>query len=88
MIESAVDESAPRLGDRQPQRFQFGRLFGLIHGGAVLGDDLELRRLVASGCHQAEVGDGDAALGRHHLAVLEQVDTAVSADGRASEIVR
>ena len=87
MIESAVDEGAPRLGDRQPQRFQFGRLFGLIHGGAVLGDDLELRRLVASGCHQAEVGDGDAALGRHHLAVLEQVDTAVGADGRASEIV-
>ena len=87
LIETAVDESAPGLGDRQPERFQFGRLFGLIHGGAVLGDNLELRGLVAGRCHEAHVADRDAALRGHHRALLEQVDTPVGTDGRASEIV-
>ena len=87
MIESTVDECASGLGDRQSQRFQFCRLFGLIHGGAVLGDNLELRRLVASSSHEAQVADRDAALRGHHLALLEQVDATIGTDGGAPEIV-
>ena len=86
MIETAGDESPPGLGDVQGEGFHFGRLLGLVDRGPVFGHDLEFRSPATTGRSEAQVGDGEAALGGDHLALLEQVDLSLGTDGRASKV--
>ena len=87
LIEASHHQRTPGLGDVHRELFHPGGLVGLVHRGLVFGDDLQFRSLAAGWGGQAQVGHREASLRGDDLALLEQIDPALGADGRAAQVV-